>query len=122
MAEEDLQQEGLRARSEEAIADLANALIESPVFSNALSAALGAGERASQAQKAAMGAVGLPSADELARLERRLRSLSDRLEAVEDQLDQVGRDVGAMRRKITAEQAEQEVSTDQERLRVSDPD
>ena len=36
-----------------------------------------------------MDAVGLPSAEELGRLERRIRSLSDRLESVEDQLDRV---------------------------------
>lgn len=99
--DEPLRDESLRARSEEAIADLANALLDNPVLNNALSAALGAGERAAQAQKAAMGAVGLPSADDLARLERRVRSFSERLEEVEDQLDELTRDVSALRRKLT---------------------
>jgi hypothetical protein len=123
MSEEFADQEGLRdkvsARGEEAIGDLASALLDSPLFNQALSAAVGAGERAAQAQKAAMGAVGLPSAGELERLERRMRSLSDRMEAVEDQLDQVAHEVGALRRQLSGDQP---VSTDQESLKVSDED
>jgi len=75
------------------------------------------GERAAQAQKRAMDAVGLPSADEVARLERRIRSLSERLESLEDQLDQVARDVGALRRQLAAGE---EISANQESLKVSE--
>ena len=113
--EEEDQQEGLRSRSGDAVGELANALLENPVFSQALSTALGMGERAAQAQRRAMDAVGLPSAEEVGRLERRIRSLSDRLESVEDQLDQVARDVGVLRRQLA--DAEQ-VSADQASLRV----
>ena len=48
---------GFRARGEEAIGDLAQALLENPLFSQALGKALGAGERAAQAQRAALGAL-----------------------------------------------------------------
>jgi len=88
---------GIRARGEEAIGDLAQALLDNPVFSQALSGALGAGERAAQAQRSAMSAVGVPAAADLERLERRMRSLSDRLEEVEDRLDEMGDAVAALR-------------------------
>ena len=53
---------GIRARGEEAVGELAQALIENPLFNSALSRALGAGERAASAQRSAMGALNLPPA------------------------------------------------------------
>ena len=90
---------GIRAKSEEALGDLAQALLDNPVFNQALSRALGAGERAAQAQRSAMSAVGVPSAADLERLERRLRSLSGRLEEIEDRLDDLSAELGALRRR-----------------------
>jgi hypothetical protein len=84
---------GIRARGEEAVADLAQALLENPLFSQALGKALGAGERAAQAQRAALGALDVPSAGDVERLSRRVRALSDRLEAVEDSIDALRRDL-----------------------------
>ncbi len=96
---EDDEQEGLRARSEQAIGELAQALIDNPTLHNAISAAFGAREKAIEAQQAAMSALNLSSATDLERLERRLRSFSQRLEDVEEQLDQISRDLGAIRRE-----------------------
>jgi chromosome segregation ATPase len=93
------EQDGLRARSEQAIGELAQALIDNPTLHNAISAAFGAREKAIEAQQAAMGALNLSSATDLERLERRLRSLSQRLEDVEEQIDDLGREVGALRRE-----------------------
>ncbi len=95
--------DGLRARSEQAIGELAQALLDSQVLENAVAAAFGAREKALEAQQAAMAALNLPSAGDVERLERRLRSFSQRLEEVEDQIDRVARDVGDIRRKIAAE-------------------
>jgi TolA-binding protein len=117
MGAEDSSEQGQRSRGGDAVSDLANALLDNPVFSQALATALGVGERAAQAQKSVMDAVGLPSAEELARLERRIRSLSDRLESVEDQLDRMAGDVSALRRQLDDRT---EVSADQESLRVSE--
>ena len=107
MDEREETQEGLRdrfaSRGEDTISELADALLSNSVFNNALGAALSAGERAAQAQKAAMRALGFSSSDDTERLGRRLRSLSDRLEQVEDQLDSLVRELGAMRRKLAAE-------------------
>jgi chromosome segregation ATPase len=98
-------QDGLRARSEQAIGELAQALIESPTVHNAIAAAFGAREKAIEAQHAAMSALNLPSAGDVERLERRLRSLSNRVEEVEEQLDEANREIGALRRRL-AEKAE----------------
>jgi len=95
-------QDGLRARSEQAIGEFAQALLDSNVLENAVAAAFGARERALEAQHAAMSALNLPSAGDVERLERRLRSFSQRLEEVEDQIDRVSREVGDVRRKLTA--------------------
>jgi len=93
------EQDGLRARSEQAIGELAQALIDNPTLHNAISAAFGAREKAIEAQQAAMGALNLSSATDLERLERRLRSFSQRLEEVEEQIDDLNRELGTMRRE-----------------------
>ena len=82
---------GFRAKGEGAIGDLAQAVLENPLFSQALGKALGAGERAAQAQRAALGVVDISSASDTERLSRRVRALSDRVEALEDTLDEVRR-------------------------------
>jgi hypothetical protein len=84
---------GLRERvtrqGEEAIGKLAQELLENSVVSSALSAAFETRERAVRAQEVAMGALNLPSASDLERLTRRLRGVSQRLEAIEDGLDRL---------------------------------
>lgn len=80
---------GIRQRGEEAVGDLAQALLENPLFSQALGKALGAGERAAQAQRVALGALDVPSAADVERLSRRVRALSDRIEALEDAFDRM---------------------------------
>src|SRR4051812_6182881 len=83
--------EGMRDKlarsSEDALGKLAQDLLENPLVSGALTRAFGARERAVQAQEAAMGALNLPSAADLERLTRRLRSVSQRLEGIEDAVD-----------------------------------
>ncbi|HVY96588.1 MAG TPA: hypothetical protein VHA54_06470 [Solirubrobacterales bacterium] len=93
------EQDSLRARSEQALGELAQALIDNPTLHNAISAAFGAREKAIEAQQAAMSALNLSSATDVERMERRLRSLSQRLEDVEEQLDETTRELAALRRK-----------------------
>src|SRR5689334_21752647 len=95
--------DGLRARSEQAIGEFAQALLDSHVLENAVAAAFGARENALEAQQAAMSALNLPSAGDVERHERRVRSLSQRLEEVEDQIDRVARDLASFRRQIAAD-------------------
>jgi chromosome segregation ATPase len=94
--------DSLRARSEQAIGELAQALIDSPTLHGALQAAFGARDRALEAQQAAMSALNLPSAGDVERLERRVRSFSQRLEDVEEQLDDLTRELAGLRRKLAA--------------------
>jgi septal ring factor EnvC (AmiA/AmiB activator) len=102
------EQDGLRARSEQAIGELAQALIDNPTLHNAISAAFGAREKAIEAQRAAMSALDIPSASDLERVERRLRSFSQRLEEVEEQIDDLSREIGAVRRQLAKKDEKKE--------------
>ena len=76
-------------QGQEAIGRLAQDLIKVPMVSGALNSVLEARERAARAQELAMGALGLPSAADVERLTRRLRSVSQRLEGLEDGIDRI---------------------------------
>src|SRR5919199_2842226 len=85
--------EGIRERlsrqGEEALGRLAEELAGNPVVTAALSRAFEAREKAVKAQEATMGALGIPSAADIERLTRRLRSVSQRLEGIEDAVDRL---------------------------------
>jgi hypothetical protein len=130
--EQQVPSDGLRERlqkqGEETLGRVAQELLESPLVHNAIARAFDAREKAVQAQEAAMGALNLPSAADLERLTRRVRSLSQRLEGIEDgvdrlderlaslpgagiearlaaieeSLDKLGREVEALRKKLPA--------------------
>jgi hypothetical protein len=59
-------------------------LLDNPLLTGVLGAAFDAREKAAQAQEVAMGAFNIPSAADIERLTRRLRSVSQRLEGIED--------------------------------------
>ncbi len=81
----------LTRQGEDALGKLAQELLENPLVSGAIARAFEARERATQAQEAAMGALNLPSAADIERLTRRLRSVSQRLEGIEDGVDRLDR-------------------------------
>jgi chromosome segregation ATPase len=81
-------------QGEEAIGRVAQELLENPVVAGALSRAFETRERAVRAQEVAMGALNLPSASDLERLTRRVRSVSQRLEGIEDALDRLDERLG----------------------------
>jgi septal ring factor EnvC (AmiA/AmiB activator) len=74
------------ARGEEALGRIAADLLENPWINSALTAAFEARGKATQVQEVAMEFLNLPSAAHIDRLTRRVRSISQRLEAVEDAL------------------------------------
>src|SRR3954447_11822796 len=146
---DELDDEGIKQRiqrqGEEALGKLAEELAASPLVTGALQRAFEAREKAVAAQNVAMGALNLPSAADLERLTRRLRSVSQRLEAIEDtrdgveervdaratetggsgqdeqlleRLEEVARDVAALREAVAP--ADQPVPRAQERLSVSE--
>jgi hypothetical protein len=90
-------------RSEGALGDLAQILIDNPWLNQALQVALGARERASQAGASAIRNLNLPTGNDVDRLARRLRAVSERLEAVEDALDDVTRELAELRRERSSQ-------------------
>jgi hypothetical protein len=66
-------------------------LLENPLLTGALGRAFDAREKAAQAQEVAMGALNIPSAADIERLTRRLRSVSYRLEGIEDGVGRLDR-------------------------------
>ena len=133
--------EKLSRQGEEALGKIAEELIANPVVNGAIARAFDAREKAVQAQEAAMGALNLPSAADIERVTRRLRSLSQRLEGIEDaidrlearlatlggqeplgaveqRLDEIARDVAALRAAVAP--GEEPPPRAQERLTVTD--
>ena len=92
--------EGLRDRiatqGQDALGKLAQDLLENPLVHGALARAFEAREKAAQAQEVAMGALNLPSASDLERLTRRVRSLSQRLEGIEDGVDRLDQHLASL--------------------------
>jgi hypothetical protein len=77
--------------TEERLGKALSDLLENPLLSGAISRAFDARERAAQAQEVAMGALNIPSAADIERLTRRLRSVSHRLEGIEDGVQRLDR-------------------------------
>src|ERR1700730_5180419 len=77
--------------TEERLGRALSDLLENPLLTAAIGRAFDAREKASQAQEVAMGALNIPSAADIERLTRRLRSVSHRLEGIEDGVHQLGR-------------------------------
>jgi predicted nucleic acid-binding Zn-ribbon protein len=95
MADDDAGSGTLRDRitrqGEDALGKLAQDLLENSIVTGAITRAFEARERALSAQESAMSALNLPSAADLERLTRRLRSVSQRLEGIEDGVDRLDR-------------------------------
>ena len=86
----------LTRSGEDALGKLTQDLLENPLVVGALTRAFGAREKAAQAQEVAMGALNIPSAADLERLTRRLRSVSQRLEGIEDGVDRLDGKLGGL--------------------------
>ena len=93
-------QSGLRDRiarqGEDALGKIAQELLENPLVNSAIAKTFEARERAVQAQETAMGALNIPSAADVERLTRRLRSVSQRLEGIEEAVDRLDQRMAAM--------------------------
>jgi chromosome segregation ATPase len=114
--------ERLSRQGEEALGKVAEELIANPVVNGAIARAFEAREKAVQAQEAALGALNLPSAADIERVTRRLRSLSQRLEGIEDAIDRLEDRVaaaggGRTDRLASVEARLEEIARDLARLR-----
>jgi chromosome segregation ATPase len=98
--------DGLRERlaktGEDALGKLAQDLLENPLINGAIARAFEAREKAAQAQEVAFGALNLPSAADIERLTRRVRSLSQRLEGIEDGVDRLDERLAGLQDEIAA--------------------
>jgi chromosome segregation ATPase len=98
--------DGLRERlarqGEDALGRLAQDLLENPLINGAIARAFEAREKAAQAQEVAFGALNLPSAADIERLTRRVRSLSQRLEGIEDGVDRLDERLAGLQEEIAA--------------------
>jgi hypothetical protein len=118
---DDTDGEGLRERltkqGEDALGRLAQDLLENPFVHGAIARAFEAREKAAQAQEVAFGALNIPSAADIERLTRRVRSVSQRLEGIEDGVDRVderlatAQDGGGMAERLAAIEAHLETIT-----------
>ncbi|MGI8729759.1 MAG: hypothetical protein ACR2LK_07155 [Solirubrobacteraceae bacterium] len=90
---DETESEGLRERlakqSEDTLGRFAEDLLANPIVSAALARAFEARDRAGSAQEAAFGALNIPTAADIERLTRRVRSVSQRLEGIEDGIDRL---------------------------------
>lgn len=104
---EEGQYEGFRerisGRGEDALSEIAQLLLENPLLHQALQVAVDARDRATQASASAMRSLNVPAATDVDRLGRRMRALSERLEAVEDELDRLSRVVAEATKASTAD-------------------
>ncbi len=83
--------ERLGGNTEERLGKALSDLLENPLLTGAIGRAFDAREKAVQAQEVAMGALNIPSAADIERLTRRLRSVSLRLEGIEEGVDRLDR-------------------------------
>jgi chromosome segregation ATPase len=86
--------ERLGTTTEDRLGKALSELLENPVLTGAIGRAFDAREKAAQAQEVAMGALNIPSAADIERLTRRLRSVSLRLEGIEDGVERLDRALG----------------------------
>jgi hypothetical protein len=79
-------------------------LIENPLITGTIGRAFDARERAAQAQELALSALNIPTAADIERLTRRLRSVSQRLEGIEDGVHRLNRALteGSVERRLAA--------------------
>jgi predicted nucleic acid-binding Zn-ribbon protein len=110
--------DGLRERltrsGEDALGRLAQDLLENPLVNGAIARAFEAREKAAQAQEVAFGALNIPSASDIERLTRRVRSVSQRLEGIEDGVDRLDERLAGLHgalEAITKELAELRTAT-----------
>jgi chromosome segregation ATPase len=95
---------GLTRQGEDALGKLAQDLLSNPLVSSAITRAFDAREKATQAQEVAFGALNIPSAADLERLTRRVRSVSQRLEGIEDGVDRLDERLAGLNGSTNVEQ------------------
>jgi hypothetical protein len=108
--------ERIGGNAEERVGKALSELLESPLFTGAVGRAVEAREKAAQAQEVALGALNLPSAADIERLTRRLRSVTHRLEGIEEGVDRLDSSLSGRTVEARLETMEQQLRTITEKL------
>jgi hypothetical protein len=104
----------LAGTTEDRLGKAFSELLDNSLLTGAIGRAFDAREKAAQAQELAMGALNIPSAADIERLTRRLRSVSQRLEGIEDGVHRLDRALSA--RGVDRAEIGQRLSAIEERL------
>jgi hypothetical protein len=115
--------ERLSGSTEDRLGRALSELLENPLLTGAIGRAFDAREKAVQAQEVAMGALNIPSAADIERLTRRLRSVSHRLEGIEDGVQRLDRALSpsAVEARLAAIEDQLEVLTKRLSAQASEP-
>ncbi len=106
----------LTRQGEDAFGRLVQELLEHPRVGEVLSRAFDAREKAVAVQETAMAALNLPSSADLERLTRRLRSVSQRIEGIEEGLALVEQRLGGLDARLESIEQRLGASGDDRRL------
>ncbi len=100
--------ERLTSHTEDRLGKAIADLFDNPLVSGTIGRAFDARERAAQAQELALSALNLPTAADIERLTRRLRSVSQRLEGIEDGVHRLNRALAGdgVERRLAAMEAQ----------------
>ncbi len=103
---------GTEDRLGKALADL----LENPLVTGAIGKAFDARDRAAEAQELALGLLNLPTATDIERLTRRLRSIAQRMEGLEDGVQRIDRTLSESTVERRLEAVEQQLKALSARL------
>jgi hypothetical protein len=108
--------ERLTGAGEDHLGKALGELLDNPLLTGTIGRAFDARERAAQAQELAMGALNIPSAADIERLTRRLRSVSQRLEGIEDGVHRLDRALSSHGVESRLSRIEEQLGTLTEKL------
>ena len=108
--------ERLAGAGEDRLGKALSDLLDNSLLTGAVGRAFDAREKAAQAQELAMGALNIPSAADIERLTRRLRSVSQRLEGIEDGVHRLDRALSSHGVESRLSKIEEQLGTLTEKL------
>jgi hypothetical protein len=103
--------ERLTGAGEDHLGKALSDLLDNPLLTGTIGRAFDAREKAAQAQELAMGALNIPSAADIERLTRRLRSVSQRLEGIEDGVHRLDRALASHGVEMRLSKIEEQLGT-----------
>ncbi len=113
--------ERLAGAGEDHLGKALSDLLDNPLLTGTIGRAFDAREKAAQAQELAMGVLNIPSAADIERLTRRLRSVSQRLEGIEDGVHRLDRALATHGVESRLSKIEEQLGTITKRLGDGEP-